>query len=94
MGPDGRQLGVDSGFVLSAVGLDKIQYFQNSLRIERSLAAWAEPGDYSQPREEMKGPSRLQGRVCLSHTVLGESFACPQPPQPSPAIPVRRGATH
>lgn len=33
---------LDLGFVLSVVGLDKMQYFQNSLDRERRLTGWAE----------------------------------------------------
>lgn len=73
MGPDGGQLGVDSGFVLRAVRLEKTQYFQNSLVGERSLAEWAEPGNYSQPREEVKGPSRLLEGGSACHML---SLAC------------------
>lgn len=64
---------MDSGFVLSAVRLDKTQCFQNSLVGERGLAEWTEPGKYSQPREEVKGPSRLLEGGSACHML---SLAC------------------
>lgn len=76
MGPDGGQLGVDSGFVPTAAGLDKLPYFQNSLGRERSLAGWVEPGGCSQPKEEEKGLTRLLGKGSTCHTLSLESHLC------------------
>lgn len=86
MGPHGGQLGVDSGFVPSAVGLDKLPYFQNSLGRGRSLAGWA---------VSLRRRRRLLGKG--SHTVtycLWRVTCVSQPQQLSLAVPIRGGATH
>lgn len=67
MGPHGGQLGVDSGFVPSAVGLDKLPYFQNSLGRGRSLEGWA---------VSLRRRRRLLGKGSTCHILSLESHLC------------------
>ena len=76
MGPDGGQLGGDSGFVLTVMGLDKTWSFQNSLGSERKLDKMGRAWKLAISLGNRQSAGGLLGGGSACHMLSLESCLC------------------